>query len=371
MSSFTVGQQPPQQPPGRRAVRSQPAAATQSSPISRAPGAAHTIISPTVQQRRQLVRAQRRGERVEMELAARRQQRLEEVRRRPVAGTAAGTGEVLGGSDGRAAVQQQPHGPGTGEGARQARLRYFARQQAERGRVRRGPSVRPAEAEGAAAAAAVAAAAAQAWQQHEASTQQQVDGWGVAPSAADQSTALTPLVRALMDQLAARLGGDDDARHRAVVQRCVRMLCVVLQNAATKARHEPKMARLRARNHKLWAGLLQHPEMEAVLAMAGWRVLQSSEQPEPEPEPESKQEPEPEPAPEPEPESKQEPEPDLAVACSTPPPSEAPSAPPVEAEDSVAAARRRDVELVHTGALEGDVGLLVAVLHAAQGWLVA
>jgi hypothetical protein len=152
-----------------------------------------------------------------------------------------------------------------------------------------------------------------------------------------------------MDQLAARLGGDDDAHPRAVVQRCVRMLCVVLQNAATKARHEPKMARLRARNHKLWAGLLQHPEMEAVLAMAGWRVLQSSEQPEPEPEP----------------------EPDLAVACTTPPPSEAPSAPPVEAENSVAAARRRDVELVHTGALEGDVGLVVAVLHAAQGWLVA
>jgi hypothetical protein len=350
MSSFTVGQQPPQQPPGRRAVRSQTTAATQSSPISRAPGAAHTIISPTVQQRRQLVRAQRRGERVETELAVRRQQRLEEVRRRPVAGTAAGTGEVLGGSDGRAAAQQQSHGPGAGEGARQARLHYFARQQAERGRVRRGPSVRPpAEAEGAAAAAAVAAAAAQAWQQREASTQQQVDGWGVAPSAADQSTALTPLVRALMDQLAARLGGDDDAHPRAVVQRCVRMLCVVLQNAATKARHEPKMARLRARNHKLWAGLLQHPEMEAVLAMAGWRVLQSSEQPEPEPEP----------------------EPDPAIACTTPPPSEAPSAPPVEAENSVAAARRRDVELVHTGALEGDVGLVVAVLHAAQGWLVA
>ena len=60
-------------------------------------------------------------------------------------------------------------------------------------------------------------------------------------------------------------GGDSGAE---AVRRTHRMLCTVLKNAATRPEH--KYRTLRARNDKLWRGLLVHREMVAVLSAAGF-----------------------------------------------------------------------------------------------------
>ena len=217
-------------------------------------GAAHTVILPTAARRAQVAAARRTGERAGAALAERTARRAAELAARPVNGTVGGA--VLGGG-------------GSLLPERQARLQHLARQQAE---------ARVEQREKAAAARAARNAPYVAKQEHAAvrfSTQQAREQRASAaavselPAVRDAraarlgssagSSAGGGEVGGLLDALAGRLGAD-------AVRQSHGLLITVLGNAATRA--DPKFRRVKARNEKLWTGLLQHPEAVAVLAAA-------------------------------------------------------------------------------------------------------
>ena len=85
------------------------------------------------------------------------------------------------------------------------------------------------------------------------------------------ATAASPAVTGVaevLDALSARLGGGEAAS-------CCRTLQKVLGTALAK--EEPKYRRLRARNERLWALLLRHPEIMLLLQAAGFEETSSTE----------------------------------------------------------------------------------------------
>jgi hypothetical protein len=251
-ASSYKAQQQPAVAPGERANRTAPEAGQV---LARG---AHTIIAPRVDRRAKLVAAKRRGDRAEEELAARSAQRAAAVRRQPVLGTAP-TGELLGGES------PLP--------VRQARLQHLAKQQAEQ-RVAQRERALAAKAQRDAPYAAKQERARERFcvrqeQERRAAARavselpllrQRREALLAGSNGGDAAGAGAAEVREhvalLLDMLAERLGGSGRAAEaEGEVWRCQRTLCKVLDNALKKA--EPKFKRLKARNDKLWASLLQ------------------------------------------------------------------------------------------------------------------
>lgn len=81
----------------------------------------------------------------------------------------------------------------------------------------------------------------------------------------EESTAV--MVSALLDFLVQR---HQSAEEMEALAGCHRLLCLVLRNAATK--EAPKYRRLDAAKSRLYLSLLQHPELVAVLRLAGFVI---------------------------------------------------------------------------------------------------
>lgn len=285
-SSYRMAADAAEAAPGVRQVRAAPEkgaggpGATQDVGASRAAGAAHTVISPLITRRNKAVAAQRNGERVEAEHAARVSARAAAVRSKPVDGTGK-RGVVLGGG-------------GEGRPERQVRLQYIAKQQAEsrvaqREKQLRAKAQRDApyvkkqeiaerryanaqERERQSAVRAVGELPMVRQRREERLSGGQASGrtaaatgpWDGSVAAAGEQVVL------LLDMLAERLQGGIGGGGAVDMMRSYKLLCTVLQNASTKGEAEPKYRRLKARNDKVWAALLQHPEVVAVLESAGF-----------------------------------------------------------------------------------------------------
>eukprot|EP00930_Biecheleria_cincta_P095255 TRINITY_DN87235_c0_g1_i1.p1 TRINITY_DN87235_c0_g1~~TRINITY_DN87235_c0_g1_i1.p1 ORF type:complete len:358 (-),score=77.69 TRINITY_DN87235_c0_g1_i1:187-1260(-) len=213
---------------------SQPDTESDSSP-------AYSVVRPPSQQRTDLMQARRKDKALATQLAV-RAAAAAAAARQPVNGTTA-AGSVLGGSC------AQP------EDLRQARLQHLA-QQHDDGSFEKVAQETPA-------------------------TSQQTVSHGypslisisereaLALSIAElPDLELRDYVAVLLDMLEERLrqGGIGDS---------VRVLCTVLENAATKV--DLKYRRLKAQNDKLWFAVLQHPELCAVIEVVGF-VLQHDAQ---------------------------------------------------------------------------------------------
>ena len=184
----------------------------------------HILILPDAEQRGKLLEQRRSGEE---HLAAARAAR-------PVNGTNGGeTLGDLGGSSthdttSSAAPQAEP------QSQREARLLYFAKQDAELAQASR-------------------------------KLRDERD----APYASQQQ-----LTRTRLDALAARfeseqnMSSSDSSSTEDPAAICLRLLSTVLRNGATKM--GSKFRRLPARNDRLWSGLLQHPEAVDILTGAGF-----------------------------------------------------------------------------------------------------
>ena len=241
----------PATPAGRRAVRAAPAPEP-------APQGAHTVIQPRPERRAKLVAAQRRAAKAESALEERRATRLDAVK---VQGTGS-AGAVVGGAS------ELP--------ARQARLVHQAKQQQQK-RAAQAAKQEAAQAERDAPIRAKQEKAAKRF-----AAREKRERSSAARAAADLSavrlqrqqllgdaTAASQAVTGVaevLDALSARLGGEEAAS-------CCRTLQKVLDTALTK--EEPKYRRLRARNERLWALLLRHPEMLLLLQAAGFEEASS------------------------------------------------------------------------------------------------
>mmetsp|Transcript_25315 Transcript_25315/g.72179 ORF Transcript_25315/g.72179 Transcript_25315/m.72179 type:complete len:375 (-) Transcript_25315:123-1247(-) len=242
---------------GEHAEEEEPEAAT-----------AYTVIRPSSDKRASLMRSQRNGEALLDQKAA----RAAAAGRRPVSGTAP-TGEVLGGEG--AEVAMDP------EDLREARLQHLERQQAERRAAERSakdaaaavqqeasavarredevkaPLVVPPE-ERQAAARAVAELP-MTRRRHETSASGGASSDSVSTEEIAEQTVM------LLDMLAERL-------EKEQVEGSVKLLRTVLGNAM---KDDPKYRQLKALNDKLWAALLQHPELCAVLEVAGFQLSEA------------------------------------------------------------------------------------------------
>ena len=243
----------PATPAGRRAVRAAPAPEP-------APQGAHTVIQPRPERRAKLVAAQRRAAKAESALEERRATRLDAVK---VQGTGS-AGAVVGGAS------ELP--------ARQARLVHQAKQQQQK-RAAQAAKQEAAQAERDAPIRAKQEKAAKRF-----AAREERERSSAARAAADlpavrlqrqqllgDATAASPAVTGVaevLDALSARLGGGEAAS-------CCRTLQKVLGTALAK--EEPKYRRLRARNERLWALLLRHPEMTLLLQAAGFEETSSTE----------------------------------------------------------------------------------------------
>lgn len=226
---------------------------------------AFTVTRPSREHRADLLRAIRADEVAAAELAT----RARALARRPVNGTSLG-GEVLGG------CSTQELAPSV-ESLREARLQHLAKQQGDN-HVGRAPLQLGSRASSSSNCAIdiesspVLLSEQERRQALEALLRQpNVDSWrqsrALADSVEDESDVdikddeLQVLIVLLLDTLADRLGLAD-------VTKGVRLIQTVLGNV-TKG--DPKYLRLKAGNPKLWAGLVQHPELCMVLEAAGFR----------------------------------------------------------------------------------------------------
>mmetsp|Transcript_135177 Transcript_135177/g.233614 ORF Transcript_135177/g.233614 Transcript_135177/m.233614 type:complete len:410 (+) Transcript_135177:89-1318(+) len=225
---------------------------------------AFTVTRPSRERRANLLRAHRKDEAAAAQLAA----RAAAIARRPVNGTSPG-GEVLGGDT-------VPDLAPSVESLREARLQHLAKQQGENH-----PGQASSQIIGSASASSSSAIVCESspvllseddrlraleallrqpnvhsWQQRRAVTNGVED-----ESDADiRDDELHVLVVFLLDTLSDRVGPVD-------AMNGVRLLQTVLGNV-TKG--DPKYRRLKASNNKLWAGLLQHPELCMVLEAGGF-----------------------------------------------------------------------------------------------------
>ena len=195
-------------------------------------GGAHTVIRPSKETRALVMRAQRallESERKEM-VAARRGKKS--------------SGQRLGGGD--------------DVDAREARLQYLEQQQQAAAAAARAS---PRGARTGVTNQIVAAAEAEAGRARK-----------VAYMLAHAGDAVCSEVMLMLDLLGHRLV------ERMAVEQAHQTLCTVLRNALEHVGDDPKYRTLRAQNDKMWARLLCHEEMLALLGAAGFEEQREEQQ---------------------------------------------------------------------------------------------
>lgn len=201
---------------------------------------AYSMVRPPSQQRAELMRAQRKDQALATQLAV-RAAAAAAAARQPVNGTTA-SGSVLGG---RSASQQ--------EDLRQARLQHLEQQRDHRNMVQQ-----------------TAVATQQSTPHGNPNSISIAEREALALSIAElPDLELRDYVAVLLDMLDERIGHSDE------IANSVKVLCTLLENAATKV--DWKYRRLKAQNDKLWSAVLQHPELCAVIEAVGF-VLQPDAQ---------------------------------------------------------------------------------------------
>jgi hypothetical protein len=181
----------------------------------------HYLIAPDAEQREKLLEQRRSGEeQAALRIAARSSLAF--------SGTGPG-GATLGTGDGGTTTTTAPSEEEP-KSQREARLAYFAKQDAELAQRRRVTRDAP-------------------FAQQQQLTQNRLDAL-VARFEREQNTS------------------SSDSTNTGDITTCLHLLSTVLRNAATKT--ATKYRRLPARNDKLWGGLLCHPEAVEILSAAGF-----------------------------------------------------------------------------------------------------
>eukprot|EP00927_Polykrikos_kofoidii_P060041 TRINITY_DN55114_c0_g1_i1.p1 TRINITY_DN55114_c0_g1~~TRINITY_DN55114_c0_g1_i1.p1 ORF type:complete len:356 (+),score=59.82 TRINITY_DN55114_c0_g1_i1:114-1181(+) len=210
----------------------------------------YTVVRPDPQQRAELLNAGRREERM---LEARRAA----LARRPIDGTEP-VGAIIGGE---VAIDA--------EDMRNARLQRLAKQNAKPVALpKQSVSLEAAKPQSDTPHDSNAGASSQMPELERLAAAQAVASLpplsGVFDASADveRVAKLRPRVDVLLELLVDRLGQNS-------LERSMKVLRTILENARTK--DDPKYHCLKARNDKLWLTVLQHPELCALLEVAGFR----------------------------------------------------------------------------------------------------